>query len=71
MAFGSSGGSRDFHCIRGDEFAPYGGRGVTKHGLKAVKKALANYNNRLVPTGPAFRWGNCFNDWGYATWVNA
>ena len=69
MTFYVSGGRGDLHGVRGDELAPHCGR--ANHGLKAVKKILANYNNWLASTGPAFGRGNCFYDGGHSTWVNA
>ena len=69
MTFCVSGGRGDLHGVRGDELAPYGGR--TKHSLKAVEKILANYDHWLATAGPAFGRGNCFNDWGHSTRINA
>ena len=43
MTFCVSGGRGDLHGMRGDELAPH--RGRANHGLKAVEKILANYNN--------------------------
>ena len=69
MPFCISGGRRDLHRVRGDELAPHGGR--AKHGLKAVEKIFANYDHWLASAGPAFGRGNCFNDWGHSTRINA
>ena len=69
MTFCVSGGRGDLHGVRGDELAPH--RGRANHGLKTVEKILANYNNWLASTGPAFGRGNCFYDGGHSTRVNA
>ena len=69
MTFCVSGGRGDLHGVGSDELAPH--RGRANHGLKAVKKILANYNNWLASTGPAFGRGNCFYDGGHSTRVNA
>ena len=69
MTFCVSGVCGELHGVRGDELAPH--RGRANHGLKAVKKILANYNNGLASTGPAFGRGNCFYDGGHSTRVNA